>query len=144
MPLYFWFPGRRTVKTQPTEFTCHASQSCQQDIWPQPAPKVRVLQYQWGSACSDTPYAQTSWSPGTVSLCSIKHFKRVYNYAKISGNYNTDTGIGSINLKHRRKQSNIEGLQNLKARGKSFWGENKYPCVSQQKFIYTFDIYKLW
>lgn len=41
----FDFLGRRTLKTQPTEFTCHASQGCQQDLGPQPAPKIGVLQH---------------------------------------------------------------------------------------------------
>ena len=76
---FFFFLGRRTVKAQPAEFTCHASQGCQQDIRPQPAPTVGVLQHQWGSACSDTPDAQISRSPGTVSLHSTGFFNKVYD-----------------------------------------------------------------
>lgn len=61
------FLGGRTVQAQPAEFTCHAPQGCQQDIWPQPAPKVGVLQHQRGAARSDPAYAETSWPTGTSS-----------------------------------------------------------------------------
>lgn len=66
--------GGGTFQAQPAEFSSNASQGGQQDIRSKPASSIRVLQYQWGAACSDAAHAQTSGSTGTVTQWSLIFF----------------------------------------------------------------------